>query len=159
RERRDTAAASGFSARHALMVRNAVALFPVLLAALVLAGCGKSDGKRPATQVAAKVNDEEISVHQVNRVIERLAPADPRRLTPAQVLERIIDEELIVQKARAAKLDRDPRVLQAIEDSQRQILVQAYVDKAIGAARSTPEEVKAFYAANPALFERRRVYR
>ena len=141
------------------MVRNAVALLLALLALLALGACGKGDGKKPATQVAAKVNSEEISVHQVNRVIERLARVDPAKATPGQVLERVIDEELIVQKAREAKLDRDPRIVQAIQDSQRHILVQAYVDKAIGAARSTPEEVKAFYAENPALFERRRVYR
>ena len=141
------------------MVRNAVALLLALLAALALGACGRGDGKKPATQVAAKVNSEEISVHQVNRVIERLARVDPAKATPGQVLERVIDEELIVQKAREAKLDRDPRIVQAIQDSQRHILVQAYVDKAIGAARSTPEEVKAFYAENPALFERRRVYR
>ena len=141
------------------MVRNAVVLLPALLAALALGACGKGDPKKPATQVAAKVNNEEISVHQVNRVIERFARADPGRATPAKVLERIIDEELIVQKAREAKLHRDPRVVQAIEDSQRHILVQAYVDKAIGSARSTPEEIKTFYAENPALFERRRVYR
>src|SRR5204862_383963 len=122
--------------------RNAVALLLALLALLALGACGKGDGKKPATQVAAKVNSEEISVHQVNRVIERLARADPGRATPGQVLERIIDEELLVQKAREAKLDRDPRVVQAIQDSQRHILVQAYVDKAIGAARSTPEEAK-----------------
>ena len=141
------------------MPRNGFALLLALLAALALGACGKGDGKKPATQVAAKVNSEEISVHQVNRLIERLARADPGRATPAQVLERIIDEELLVQKARDAKLDRDPRVVQAIQDSQRHILVQAYVDKAIGSARSTPDEVKAFYAQNPALFERRRVYR
>ena len=138
------------------MARNAVVLILTLVA---LGACGKGDGKKPATQVAAKVNDEEISVHQVNRVIERVARADPNRAAPGQVLERIIDEELIVQKAREAKLDRDPRVVQAIQDSRRQILVQAYVDKAIGAARSTPAEIKAFYQENPALFERRRVYR
>ena len=141
------------------MARSAVALHIALLAALALGACGKGDARKPATQVAAKVNSEEISVHQVNRVIERLARSDPGRATAAQVLERIIDEELIVQKAREAKLDRDPRVVQAIEDAQRHILVQAYVDKAIGSSRSTPEEVKAFYAQNPALFERRRVYR
>ena len=141
------------------MARSFLVLVLALLVAAALAACGKGDGKKPATQVAAKVNDEEISVHQVNRVIERLSRGDSGKVTPAQVLERIIDEELIVQKARAAKLDRDPRVLQAIEDSQRQILVQAYVDKAIGTARSTPEEVKAFYSDNPALFGKRRVYR
>ena len=141
------------------MAPNAVVLILPLVGALALGACGKGDGKKPATQVAAKVNDEEISVHQVNRVIERVARADPGRATPGQVLERIIDEELIVQKAREAKLDRDPRVVQAIQDSRRHILVQAYVDKQIGSARSTPEEIKAFYTENPALFERRRVYR
>jgi EpsD family peptidyl-prolyl cis-trans isomerase len=129
--------------------------------ALVLVGCDKGDAKKPATQIAAKVNGEEISVHQINGLMARAqaAPEQTRQVS-AQLLEHIIDQELLVQKARDAKLDRDPQVMQAIEGAKRQILAQAYVDRAVSASlKASADEAKAFYAENPALFQQRRLYR
>jgi hypothetical protein len=64
-----------------------------------------------------------------------------------------------VQKAAELKLDQEPRVLQQIEASRREILSRAYLEKAGEAAtRPTAEEVAQYYEANPALFKERRVY-
>ena len=130
------------------------------LAATVLVGCGEKKEKA-ATQTAAKVNKEEITVHQINFLL-----AQQRGLPPAQaasasraVLERLIDQELALQKADEQKLDRDPRVVQQIEAARREIISRAYLEKiAEGAPKPTPAEVAAYYEAHPALFKERRVY-
>src|SRR5205807_8952586 len=113
-----------------------------LLLALVVArwSCGKADVKKAPGQVVAKVNGDEISVHQINNAIARsndIAP-DEAKQAAVQTLERIIDQELLVQKALKNKLDRDPKVMKAIEDAKRQILAQAYVERA--ADSLTPED-------------------
>jgi EpsD family peptidyl-prolyl cis-trans isomerase len=135
-----------------------------LLIALVIAlsSCGKGDVKKNSGQIVAKVNGDEISVHQINNAIARsndIAPDEAKQVA-AQTLERIIDQELLVQKALNDKLDRDPQVMQAIEDAKRQILARAYIERAV-AASSTENgaEIGKFYQDNPALFERRRIYR
>ena len=135
-----------------------------LLIALVVAlsSCGKADVKKASGQVVAKVNGDEISVHQINVAIARsndIAP-DEAKQAAAQTLERIIDQELLVQKALKEKLDRDPQVMQAIEDAKRQILARASIERAVAASSTeNPEEIRKFYQDNPALFERRRIYR
>jgi EpsD family peptidyl-prolyl cis-trans isomerase len=131
----------------------------VAVAALV--GCGGDDEEKPATQVAAKVNKEELSVHQVNYVLQRQPGLQPDQAPAAgrQVLERLIDQELALQKAEETKIDRSPRVLQAMEAARREIVSRAYLEK-LGedASKPTPEEIRAYYDANPALFKERRIY-
>ncbi len=144
-----------------------VSLLGCAALAAALAGCGQGSSTQPAAngvrassagtqapgKLAAKVNGTPISVTQLSGAGSAASPSS------AQALEKIIDRELLVQKALQAKLDRDPQVLQAIESSRRQLLAQAYLDRAGAAAKSTPEEVSAFYAENPALFAQRRIYR
>ena len=134
----------------------AVTVFTVLLA-----GCGGEKKDKPATQTAARVNKEEITVHQINFVLQQQRSLAPEQAASASklVLERLIDQELALQKASEQKIDRDPKVVQQIEMARRDIIARAYADKiGTGAAKPTAEEIKAYYDANPALFKERRIY-
>ena len=131
----------------------------VLAAAALLAGCGEKKDK--ASQTAAKVNKDEITVHQINFVLQQQRNLRPEQAEAAgrQVLERLIDQQLAVQKADELKLDRDPRVVQQLEAARREILARAYVEKMCeGAAKPSAEEVKKYYDEKPALFGQRRIY-
>lgn len=138
---------------------------PVWLAAAValavIASCGGQGGDKQPSQVAAKVNKEELSVHQINFVLQQMRGLKPEQSAEAgrQVLERLIDQELAVQRAEELKVDRDPAVMQQIDAARREILARAYGER-VGqaAAKPTPEEVTAYYNATPALFKERRVY-
>lgn len=134
---------------------------PVALAALALAACDSAEEKKPATQIVAKVNKEEISVHQLNNLLARAGNISPEltRQASRQILERLIDQELLVQQAKEKKLDRDPKVMQAIEASRREILARAYLEQVAGnAAKPDEAAIKTFYDENPALFRERRLY-
>jgi EpsD family peptidyl-prolyl cis-trans isomerase len=136
-----------------------VAVIAAAALTLVLAGCG--DKKAGASQTAAKVNKEEITVHQINFVLQRQQGLKPEQAEAAsrQVLERLIEQELAVQKAQDLKLDRDPRVVQQIEAAKREILARAYVERTGEAvAKPTAEEITAYYNGKPALFKERRLY-
>ena len=128
----------------------------------LLVGCGDSKDK-PATQTAAKVNDDEITVHQINAELQRatrgnLPQGANTEAASKRILEGLIDQTLLVQQAKEAKLDRDPQVLQLLEASRRQILAQAYIDRQAAASPPTQEDIKAFYVKNPDLFEQRKIY-
>jgi EpsD family peptidyl-prolyl cis-trans isomerase len=131
------------------------------LAGAVLAGCGGEKKDKPATQTAAKVNKEEITVHQINAVLSQQRGIKPEQTDEAsrRVLERLIEQELAVQKAAEIKLDRDPRVVQALDAARREIIARLYVEKiGDGAPKPSTEEVKKYYDDHPDLFSQRRVY-
>ncbi len=136
-------------------------LVGVIAIGLLLAACGDKDAPKAASQTAAKVNKDEITVHQINFVLQqqRGLRAEQTDAASRQILERLIDQELAVQQANALNLDREPRVVQQLEAVRREVLARAYAEK-VGesASRPTPEEIKAYYDANPALFSQRRVY-
>lgn len=137
--------------------RTAVSL--VLLA--LVAACGKDGAPKPATQVAARVNAEEITIHQVNAALARVPNLPPQAAERAkrEVLERLIDQQLAVQQAMDKKLDRSAPVQQALAAARSEILARAYFEQ-IAAAQAKPsdEETKRYYAEHPELFAQRRVF-
>jgi len=122
-----------------------------------LGSCGKPD---PYSQVAAKVNGSEIAVEQLRHAVAAGAAAPgAAKATPAQVIDAMIDEELLAQRAVSLKLDRQPQVRAALEAMRTRILAQAYRELLTASEREDPARVKAFYRENPALFQQRRIYR
>ncbi len=137
-----------------------VAVLALAVAASLLVGCGDKKDKA-ASQTAARVNKSELTVHQINFVLQQQRGLKPEQADAAgkQVLERLIDQELAVQRADDQKLDRDPRVVQQLEAARREILARAYLEKVSeSAAKPSPEEIKKYYEDKPALFKERRIY-
>ena len=127
-------------------------------AALLLGACSPTE---PETQIAARVNREEISERQVDAFVKQQPQARPDQgaALGRKALDLLIDQELAVQKAEELRLHKDPKVLQLMEAARRQILAAAYADQ-VRAAAGKPglEEVQRYYDANPALFAERRIY-
>lgn len=149
----------GLRASQRLAVPLAVPV-ALVLAGAMLVGCGDKKDKAPS-QAAARVNKEEVTVHQINAALAQQRGLRPEQAEEAgrRVLERLIDQELAVQKAAELRLDREPRVVQAIEAARREIIARAYAEK-IGesAAKPSATEIKKYYDDNPALFRERRIY-
>jgi EpsD family peptidyl-prolyl cis-trans isomerase len=137
-----------------------VTLLAVAASLVLLSACGEKTEKA-ASQTAAKVNKEEITVHQINFVLQQQRGLQPEQAEAAgkQILERLIDQELAVQKAEELKLDREPRVVQQMEAAKREIIARAYIEKTGEAvSKPTDADIKAYYDAKPALFSARRIY-
>jgi EpsD family peptidyl-prolyl cis-trans isomerase len=142
------------------MIKRILALSLSAAAAVVLCSCGKSDIKT-AGRPTSQLRGEEFPVRHVDSALARNSSlASDQTDRTASAAERITDQELLATEAVQARLDRDERVARAIERARRQILAQAYIDRAVNSAsRPTAKEIGRFYEDNPALFAERRIYR
>jgi EpsD family peptidyl-prolyl cis-trans isomerase len=141
------------------------AMVAALCTVFLAAGCGKT-GPQVASEadrgpLVAKVNGTEIYQGQISAVLSRFGDIPPDRVKDAsrQVLNKLIEESVILQQAQDKKLDKEPKVAQAINAARNQILAQAYLDQlAAPTAKPTDAEIQAFFDGNPALFKERKVY-
>ena len=133
---------------------------------LILCACDQNNtGPKTASasQVAAKVDGDEISIHQVNDMLERTKmKADDEataKLMRKQILDRLVDQQLLVQKAVSEKLDRTPDVQMALDAARREVLATAYL-KQFSGRKVKPDDamIKKYYDEHPPLFSRRRVF-
>lgn len=164
----DTAATASTLVRPALwmtlLARRSAPRSALLLAATgmaLVAGCSERTTSGAALQTAARVNQQEITVHQVNQLLQqqRGIKADQVEAASKRILQVLIDQEIAVQVSRELKLDQDPRVMLQIESARREVLTRAYAER-LGETVGKPsaEAIKTTYDANPALYRERRIY-
>lgn len=141
---------------------RAALLALAVCAALATAACSKDGEKKATSQVAVKVNGEEVSVHQVDLVLRRqLANVPPAQQDAAakRVLEGLVDQEITAQAARRDKLDQDPRVVQMMEAAKRDVLARAYLERlAERVTEPSSDEIDRYHDGHPNLFSQRRLY-
>jgi EpsD family peptidyl-prolyl cis-trans isomerase len=147
---------------HKTLLLSLLALLAIGVVSLT--ACGNKEAKPAgASQVAAKVGSEEVSVHQINQVLSHTntAGATPEQVKALsrEVLEKLIDQQIAVDQATEKKLHRSPEVVAEIEAARREILARAFVQSITAeVAKPTPEEVHAYFVDHPQLFTERRVF-
>ncbi|MGD0959932.1 MAG: EpsD family peptidyl-prolyl cis-trans isomerase [Methylomonas sp.] len=140
------------------LILKTLALFGILL----LSGCNEHEKEKGATQVIAKVNGEEVSVHQLNYVLSHTNNIQPENAEAAKkkILNNLVDVSILYQQALAEKLDRDPDVMMAVEQNKRQVIVQNWMQKiAKNAAKPTANEIEAYYTDHPDLFSQHKTFK
>ncbi|NMM27748.1 MAG: peptidyl-prolyl cis-trans isomerase, EpsD family [Glaciimonas sp.] len=135
-----------------------------LAAVMSLSACNKqasSELKDERSSPFVKVNDVEITMLQS---IDDLGAAERRPIAAEQavnkqLLETMIDRQLLQEEAMRNRLDRDPKVIQAIDHAKTQILAQAYLQSKF-ATIDTPSkaEIDAYFQTHPELFTQRKLF-
>lgn len=129
-----------------------------LVATLGLTACG--GGKEPKSgQALVSVNGEEVTISQLNEELQRAnVPAAQQEQAGKQLLESLVDRQLLLNEAGKEKLDRDPKVVQAIERAKALIIAQAYMQKHLGTpAKPTRAEVEDYFTKHPTFFAQRKL--
>lgn len=134
----------------------------IALAVAALAGCSNKDepAAKKTGQALASVNGEEVTVLQLNEEMMR-ANIQPQQQEAArkQLLQALIDRELLQQEAKKEQIDRDPKVVQAVERAKSLIVAQAYMQKHIGnVPKPSRTEIEDYYNKNPQFFSNRKQF-
>ena len=143
------------------MKSQRASLAAALAVSMLLSAC-----ERPATfppdTVAAKAGGDVIGEFELSRAVARLGPMSAAESAQARgkVLEALIDQHLVSHAAQDAKLDKVPEVALAMQQAQRQVLVEAYMERLFKDVPQPAEgEIQDYYTRHPELFAQRKLYR
>lgn len=134
-----------------------------LTAALLLSGCGMFGGSKssepPTGQVVARVDGQDVTIHEVNAEIATLnAPAStPRRDLERAALQQVINRRLLANAARAQKVDESPDFVMQRRRAEEALLVQFLSNNIVrNIAPVNRTDAQRFIESNPNLFGERK---
>ncbi|MGB9107629.1 MAG: EpsD family peptidyl-prolyl cis-trans isomerase, partial [Telluria sp.] len=132
----------------------------LILVAATLSACGDKAKEKKPGQALASVNGEEVTVLQLNEELQRAGVTAAQQDTASkQLLQVLIDRQLLQEAAAKENLDRDPKVMQAIDRAKALIVAQAYLQKRIGnTGKPTPAEVEDYFNKHPEFFSNRKQF-
>lgn len=133
------------------MRKHAVLLASCLVGSVLLSGCQKE----ATGQVAAVVNDEEVTLQEINTELGQAQLPDgvDKKLIQQGALQRILDRRLLAQAARDDGLDQTPEFLARRRQLEDALLVQLLSER-LARTTAVPEgaAVDTFMRENPAVF-------
>lgn len=136
------------------MTAKAKLLTGAMLAILMTTGCEK----KPGGQIVAVVNGEEISIQELNAEFDGLTlPASvDRKEVMREILQRVIDRKLMVQRAQTEGLDKSPEFIAQQRRLNENLLV-SLMGKQIAKDIATPEisQIEKYIADHPRQFSGR----
>ncbi len=128
------------------------ALFSGAVAAgLLLTGCHKE----PKGQIVAIVNGDEVSQQELNAELQgvKIPDSADRDVLRRQILQRLVDRKLIVQKAREQGLDKTPEFIAQQRRLEENLLVSLLGQKIAGTVPMPDDrDITQYIADNPTQF-------
>jgi len=139
-------------------MNRAKTLAALLFFAAGMSACGNKESK--PGQALVRVNGEEITVSQLNEELQRANVQAPQQEAASkQLIESLVDRQLLVNEALQDKLDRDPKVVQAIERAKALIIAQSYLQKKLGPpTKPSAADVEAYFNQHPEFFTNRKQF-
>jgi EpsD family peptidyl-prolyl cis-trans isomerase len=127
-----------------------------LIGSVLLAGCQKE----ATGQVAAVVNDEEVTLQEINNELGQVQIPEgvDKKQVQQGALQRIVERRLLAQAAREDGLDKTPEFLIRRRQLEDALLVQLLGQK-LGRTTAVPagSAVDTFMRENPAVFGAREI--
>jgi EpsD family peptidyl-prolyl cis-trans isomerase len=130
--------------------------------AAVLGGCSKKSDEAAAYrgQVIAHVGDEVVTTQEFENELRITSiPSDKQKdpVVVRKVLGDLVARKYLLQRALAAKLDREPSVLLDLLRAREQVLENAILLRSVTSKAPGKAEVDKYIANNPGKFANRKI--
>ncbi len=123
-----------------------------IISLLFLNSC--SEKHNAATQVIAKVNDNEITVSEFNSQFNQTASAPTASSNKKAVLDELIQINLFASEALKLQLNRSPDAVQRIEIAKKKVFADMYIESAAGITNiANQADIQHFIINHPAIFK------
>lgn len=129
---------------------------PILFILAALVACGKEDER-----VLARVGDETIKVKDFLTVYSpKVYPTEAAELEAKQrILDRMIDDKLMVSEARSRGYAEDSVIKASLEDVKKEAMISAlYMREVVDKSKASRSEIKRFYDVDKELLELRLIH-
>ncbi len=121
-----------------------------------ISACGYRETR--SSQSVASVNGNQITTDQLSVEVLQVDGV-PDQSSGRRALDTLIDRHLLQGEAIRNRLDRDPRVIAAIEGAKSEILAQAYMQNTLAhIAKPSQKEVVDYFNRHPEFFSRRKLF-
>ena len=119
----------------------------LLLPLILVASCSRSSTN---DDYLARVGNQVLTVQTIESTIGAVSMAQDSSETMQQIVEGWIKDELIAQEAIRQGLRNDAEVQRLIAESERQVLVSAFLNKLFldNTPEPSEEEIESYYAQN-----------
>lgn len=148
------------------MLGKAMVLGVSLTALLFICSCSTDEGGELQVKqdLAARVGDAKITKRAVEERYERIPDLQKKDFSglegKAKLTDMMIDEQLLVEEARARKIHRNAEVRKMIENAERSILMSQYYNREIvGRIEISEEDIQAYYDSHAEEFFTKAVLR
>ncbi|WP_156840405.1 EpsD family peptidyl-prolyl cis-trans isomerase [Novosphingobium aquimarinum] len=137
--------------------RFRLVLLSSLVSAVSLAGCAGSS--QPSEQVVAEGNDFELTIHEYDQALRQSPAVTAEAVQPMRkaILEALIDEKLLADRAMSSDLDKTSSVAQELQAAKRSILAKAFVQQLTGGTyKPSEQDLRQYYQDHPLQFAGRK---
>jgi peptidyl-prolyl cis-trans isomerase C len=107
----------------------------------------KGDAARASTDVVARIGQETITWGELKKALPNSSKSNAE-VVKIDTLNTIIDERIAGNKAKAARLDRDPTYLAQVGEYKKVHLISLYKAKLLPQLEPTDKEVKEYFEKN-----------
>ncbi|HEY4485341.1 MAG TPA: peptidylprolyl isomerase [Nitrospiria bacterium] len=140
-----------------MKVLDARIILATALTTAILAACSRSNGGASPDTVLARVNNTSITEKEFKRKWSALSDSARRVYSDAagkkDFLDELIQRELLLQKARALKLDKDPAYLDHVEGFGQRLLLQSVIQETVEKSiDATDAEIADYFQTHRAEF-------
>lgn len=106
--------------------------------------------------VVATINEKKIYLHDFEKFYDELPAEKDKEKNKPGFLQKYIADEILMEKAKRMKLEKDPKLIVELENIKKQLFIQKIMEKELGEISKIDKvDLKNYYTAHVDKYEKK----